>query len=408
MANLGALANVPFLGGYLAQEEYNRNAGAEQQQATARNLAMLAQMRQLKQDADVRAVMANAPDAQTAIPSLLKLGPSGVAAANSLAGLAEHQAKLAKSQREAQFYSPENQAKFMDTIVTPPDNPVGELGPNPPTETKQLNADKMLAAAASQNLISPEAWANHKAQRENQRMQIVAQFQAKEQQLEQAKQNAQMMHEFRMANLSNAQDRAAETARHNKVMEGLQAQIASSNAELKRIGLDLQIQRITNAQTQQTQKQTTQLGAALEKAGLPESDAVLGAVEKAMQDTPKVAEYISGPKSMLPDIAIPKDVAIARQAFQKLFNITLKNRSGAAVTIPEFERLKAEFGTGTFKTSEQLKGAITQARNIIQKHYASIASGFGPNALNEYNDNARAIGANVVVSPNLVDFGDLK
>ncbi len=49
------------------------------------------------------------------------------------------------------------------------------------------------------------------------------------------------------------------------------------------------------------------------------------------------------------------------------------------------------------KTPQQLRKTVEQARNIINKHYASIASGFGKDALDAYNENAKAIGARVVL-----------
>lgn len=146
-------------------------------------------------------------------------------------------------------------------------------------------------------------------------------------------------------------------------------------------------------------KQVTQLSGALDKAGLPESDAVIGSVEDVLAKNPNVAKYIAGPGSLIPDMAANKEVTDARQAFQKLFNITLKNRSGAAVTVPEFERLKAEFANGVWKKPEQLIEGVRQARNIINKHYASIAAGFGPDALKAYNENVREMGGRVVIDP---------
>lgn len=215
---------------------------------------------------------------------------------------------------------------------------------------------------------------------------------------------AERDHEIKLQTAKTAEERAAETARHNRVIEGLQAQNATLGAEFKRLNLNLQQQglniqrdKVAQAGNQQVQKQVAQLGAALEKANLPEADAVIAKVEEVLSKAPQVAEYLSGPKSVIPDMALPADITEGKQAFQKLFNITLKNRSGAAVTNQELERLKQEFGAGVFKTPQQLRNAVEQARNIINKHYASIASGFGKDALDAYNENAKAVGARVVL-----------
>lgn len=52
-----------------------------------------------------------------------------------------------------------------------------------------------------------------------------------------AKDNATMLHEFRMAQLKTNEERAAETARHNKVLEGLTAQQNAITNHFKTLGL---------------------------------------------------------------------------------------------------------------------------------------------------------------------------
>jgi hypothetical protein len=211
-------------------------------------------------------------------------------------------------------------------------------------------------------------------------------------------------HSLNLQRITDANERRAETARHNQALEALTSrsnEFKRENAglanQLKLLDLELKGNKIDAEKLRNLNTNTTKLGAALEKANLPEADAVLGSVEKALADAPKIAEYISGPKSLLPDLAVPDEVKFGRQAFQKLFNITLKNRSGAAVTIPELERLKQEFATGALKTPQQLKAAVEQARTIINKHYASVASGFGPDVLEAYNENVRQFGGRVVL-----------
>ena len=54
-----------------------------------------------------------------------------------------------------------------------------------------------------------------------------------------------------------------------------------------------------------------------------------------------------------------------RSAFSRLFNTTLKERSGVAVTEPELERLKNEFNTGKLKTDEDLRNALGRYQRIL-------------------------------------------
>lgn len=139
------------------------------------------------------------------------------------------------------------------------------------------------------------------------------------------------------------------------------------------------------------------LGTAFEKANLPQTVAVLNQAEKI---TPELATYVTGVKAYLPDNMVPKEAALARQDIAKLFNITLKDRSGAAVTNQEMERLKQEFGKGLFRTPEQLIAAIGKAKKIVEAHYKGIAAGFGKPTLDAYNENISAIGGTPV------NFGD--
>lgn len=136
-------------------------------------------------------------------------------------------------------------------------------------------------------------------------------------------------------------------------------------------------------------KAVQQLGRDFEKAGLPNTIAV---IENAQKITPELAKWVTGPGAMIPDVTAPKEAVTARQDVAKLFNITLKDRSGAAVTNQELERLKKEFGQGLFKTPASLINAINTARGIVEKHYASIAATHGKAALDAYNENLEAIG----------------
>lgn len=174
----------------------------------------------------------------------------------------------------------------------------------------------------------------------------------------------------------------------------LQGEIARGNQELQR----LRIEMMGDKKLQETERKkfqtTQQLGVAFEKANLPQMSSVLESAESATKDD-KILEWVNGPKSAVPDLVAPKEAVEARQAVQKLFNITLKDRSGAAVTNQELERLRKEFGQGVFKTPDQLRTALGQARRIIEDHYRGIAAGFGKDALDNYNKNMEEIGGKV-------------
>ena len=143
-------------------------------------------------------------------------------------------------------------------------------------------------------------------------------------------------------------------------------------------------------------KQVQNLGRDLEKANLPTTIAVIQQAEKV---TPELASYVTGPKSLIPDIAVSAEAREARQDVAKLFNITLKDRSGAAVTNQELQRLKTEFGTGVIKTPEQLIDAIKKAKAIVQRHYQAISASYGKPVLDAYNENLESLGGSAFVNP---------
>lgn len=200
--------------------------------------------------------------------------------------------------------------------------------------------------------------------------------------------------EIALSRLQNDKDRLAMDERFKEARLALDRQMAevrSQQTAMQSQMLEFRLSQAAAKEDSETSKKVTALGTAFEKANLPVTTTVLSAAEKAVSEG-SVLEYINGPKSALPDFAVSKDAREARQAIQKLFNITLKDRSGAAVTSQELERLKAEFGQGKFKTPDQLRTAVREARSIVDNHYKSIAASYGPKALKVYNENLKAVG----------------
>lgn len=185
--------------------------------------------------------------------------------------------------------------------------------------------------------------------------------------------------------------------------------IAAQTAETQRMRYELDQAKAQGIKDDKLRKETIGLSGALNKANLPEADATLGNVEQMLKAKPELAQWITGPKSQIPDMLAPKEAVEARQAFNKLFNVTLKLRSGAAVTEQELNRLKSEFGVGIAKAPSQVFTAVQQARDIIQKHYRAVAAGYGPDVLKSYNENINSLGGNSVLgdSPKVVNFSDL-
>lgn len=93
-----------------------------------------------------------------------------------------------------------------------------------------------------------------------------------------------------------------------------------------------------------------------------------------------------GQTGMLPDYMLSYEGKSARSALGRLFNITLKDRSGAAVTEPELERLKQEFSTGKFKTDEDIRSAYNRALKILKNHTQSILASYPKEVQEKYSE----------------------
>lgn len=68
----------------------------------------------------------------------------------------------------------------------------------------------------------------------------------------------------------------------------------------------------------------------------------------------------------------------------KVFNTELRDRSGAAVTTPELERLKSEFAAGKFNTESEMIGALQEYKAAARSAMKNIELGAPPEALEEY------------------------
>jgi len=78
----------------------------------------------------------------------------------------------------------------------------------------------------------------------------------------------------------------------------------------------------------------------------------------------------------LPELSLSQAGKDTRSAVQALINITLKDRSGAAVTTQEFERFKKEIGSGFFRTDKQLRLGIKRAIKALRSTIRTIEAPF--------------------------------
>lgn len=100
-------------------------------------------------------------------------------------------------------------------------------------------------------------------------------------------------------------------------------------------------------------------------------------------------------KDDLPGVSIPgygrvtahsSDARNLNSSLAKIFNTVLRDRSGAAVTTPELERLREEFNTGKYNTEEELISAAKRYKSALMAKMQDIEAGSNPQALAEYKN----------------------
>jgi len=119
-------------------------------------------------------------------------------------------------------------------------------------------------------------------------------------------------------------------------------------------------------------------------------------VSSAMSKSGNLKGFGSG--AFLPDILVGQEGRDLRAVVQKLTNITLKDRSGAAVTTPEFERLKKELGLSLGKTDRDLIQSLVKFREQTNALMGAALGGTDETDLNLYFEKGGA-GVKPRVSP---------
>jgi hypothetical protein len=130
-------------------------------------------------------------------------------------------------------------------------------------------------------------------------------------------------------------------------------------------------------------KETHTYSETLARSGVPAAVSQLEHVYTMLPAEGDAAGYgrVAG---MLPDALVSQKGEDLRQGVQTLFNIELKDRSGAAVTDQELNRLKREFGEGTWKTADQLRKGLASYQRRLKEVSRNINAGVDPSTTKEY------------------------
>ena len=110
-------------------------------------------------------------------------------------------------------------------------------------------------------------------------------------------------------------------------------------------------------------------------------------VEKLIKDSKESGNiegvgFIEG--KLLPNFLVGEEGKLNKAKIARLFNLTLKDRSGAAVTEPELLRLQEEFGKGSFTTDQDFINAFNNYKRIFNNILKQEIKGYDPKAFSAW------------------------
>lgn len=108
---------------------------------------------------------------------------------------------------------------------------------------------------------------------------------------------------------------------------------------------------------------------------------------------------VRGKEQDLPGVSVPGIGRVSvhsdkaqqlESAISKVFNTELKDRSGAAVTNTELERLKSEFGSGKYNTESQMIQAMKDYKRMVNQELKNREAAFRPEVVDQYKQRGGA------------------
>lgn len=128
---------------------------------------------------------------------------------------------------------------------------------------------------------------------------------------------------------------------------------------------------------------TLKLSRALDSVGGIEAITQFKTISEIIPKSGDIPGY-GAAESLVPNALAGKEARSLRMAVQGLQNVKIKDRSGAAVTPPEFVRLAQELGTGKFKTDDELRQGLNQALSSYRERVRNVMAGFDDETKNAY------------------------
>lgn len=174
-------------------------------------------------------------------------------------------------------------------------------------------------------------------------------------------------------------------------------QMSQMNAEMRRQGLMQAQERIDEGKERRLESDVQKLSDKIGNAqditnALSNYESKLG-FKLDDADVANGQLTVGGKKVDLPGASVPflgrtsfysGPARQQQSAMAKIFNVELKDRSGAAVTSPEMERLKTEFASGRFNTEAEMIQAVKDYKRAISDELKNREAGFRPGVVDVY------------------------
>lgn len=135
-----------------------------------------------------------------------------------------------------------------------------------------------------------------------------------------------------------------------------------------------------------------------EKVGNPQElansiKALEGSLGFKLDEFDESTGTLKGKKVNLPGSTVPglgrvtfydSNARNLQSKFARIFNVELKDRSGAAVTNPEMDRMKEEFNSGRFNTEQELIAAVKAYKSAANQEFENREAAFRPQVKERY------------------------
>jgi hypothetical protein len=299
--------------------------------------------------------------------------------------LADLQQQTVRQGLLAKLQEAQRQKQYQDAVAG--------LGPNPTQEQLVGIASRFggpeAVMKAHQGSLDRQATIG--AQQEAAKAREAMQRDFAAQRAEQAASQATMLHEWRLTQARNDQERAAETARHNKVMEGINgqlAQIRGSAAAQPKAPTGFRYKADGSGELEPIPggpKDTAPKDAARAKGAIQKAETVIGAVDEALSQTGRLTTGLPGqvlgmiPGTSAYDLDGTLDTIKANLGFAELQAMRDASPTGGAlgqVAIQELQMLQATLASLKRGLSrDKLTSGLQKVRQHMENWKKAVSEG---------------------------------